>query len=114
MGGMVSGRRRILCCGILDAWKHSADLGGRRWIHVALDRVCGALRWFGIWGAIDGWRIEAPVVRSVINSLEHSGLVLPFFAELDFLFPSRALVGYGAPMLEWLAHRPCLVWRGPL
>jgi hypothetical protein len=59
--------------------------------------------------------IEArPVVRSVINSLEQSGLVLPFFAKLDFLFPSGALVGYGAPVLEWLARRPCLVWRGPL
>jgi hypothetical protein len=56
--------------------------------------------WFGIRGAIDGWRIEArPAVRTVIDSPKQSGPVLPF-AELDFLFPSRALVGYGAPVLE--------------
>jgi hypothetical protein len=57
--------------------------------------------WFGIRGAIDGSRIEArPAVRSVIDSPKQSGPVLPFFAELDFLFPSGALVGYGAPVLE--------------
>jgi hypothetical protein len=82
---------------------------------VAMDKGCGILGWFGIRDAIDGWRIEArPAVRSVFDSPEQSGPVLPFFAELDFLFPLGALVGYGVLVLEWLASRPCLVWRSLL
>jgi hypothetical protein len=70
------------------------------------------LGWFGIQDAIDGWWIEArPTLSSVFDSPEQSGPILPFFAGLDFLFPSGALVGYGAPVLEWLAFRLCLVWR---
>jgi hypothetical protein len=53
----------------------------------------------------------SPAVHSVFDTLEQNGSVLPYFAELDFLFPSGALVGYGVPVLELLASTPCLVWR---
>jgi hypothetical protein len=113
MGGMGSGWRRVPCCGNLDAWKHSTNFGGHCWTRVAMAKGCGILGWFGTRDVIDGWQIEArSAVRSVFESSKQSGLVLPFFTELDFLFSSGALVGYGVSVLEWLASRPCLVWRG--
>jgi hypothetical protein len=63
-----------------------------------MDKCCGILGWFGIRDAIDGWRIEArPSVRSVFDSPEQSGPVLPFFAKLDFLFRSGAIGGLWRP-----------------
>jgi hypothetical protein len=92
---------------VLSRWSHRR-VGNIKEQMLLADEVI--LRLDQATDAIDGWRIEArSAVRSVFDSLEQSGPVLPFFAELDFLFPSGALVGYGVPVLEWLAFRPCLV-----
>jgi hypothetical protein len=79
--------------------------------HVVIDRCCSVLGWFGIQGAFDGWRIGAipRLLRHRLSRVGWPGSCL--FSELDFLFLSGAFERYGAPVLEWLTSRPCLVCR---